>query len=99
VNYYTAHLISSETSYMLFKIKQKLFANVANGAGFNISVQLQNFTNFCCVCMYIMLLNIIDELECETNLILLSTQSHIHLLPNGDVLGLISESLPRAPKF
>ena len=46
----------------------------AKGDRFQVSsVQLQNFTNFCSVCMYIMLLNKVHKLKCETNLTLLST--------------------------
>ena len=40
------------------------------------SVQLQNFTN-CSFCMYIMLLNLVNILKCETNY-----NSFIHVIPH-----------------
>jgi len=40
---------------------------------FQMSSQLQNFTNFCYIRMYILLLNLVHKLKCETNFTLLST--------------------------
>jgi len=46
----------------------------AKGGSFQVSSKLQNFTtNFCSFHMYVMLLNLVHKLKCETNLTLLST--------------------------
>ena len=37
------------------------------------AVKLYNFTKFCSFRMYLMLLNLVHKLKCETNLTLLST--------------------------
>ena len=63
---------------MFFKIKQKIWKNVPQEAAFNC-VALQNFTKFYSFRMCDMLLNSGHKLKCETNLTLLSTQSHIYL--------------------
>jgi len=47
-----------------------VFQNVPKGQ--LLSVQLQNFTNFYSFCMYIMLLNLVHILKCETSLTLLA---------------------------
>jgi len=56
---------------MFLKIKQTLWENVAKEVAFKCPAA--NFTNFCSFRMYIMLLNLVHKLKCETNLTLLST--------------------------
>ena len=56
-------------------------------------VQLQNFTNVCSFRMYLMHLNIVHTLKCETNLTLFPLNP-TSTFRNGDVLGPLSESLP-----
>ena len=56
---------------MFFKLKQKLRENVSLEAAFNRVAA--KFTNVCSFRMYLMLLNLVHKLKCETNLTLLST--------------------------
>jgi len=56
---------------MFFKIKQN-YGKMCHRRQLSI-VRLENFTKFCSFRVYLMLLNLVQKLKCETNLTLLST--------------------------
>jgi len=58
----------------------------AKGGSFQVSSQLQNFTNFSSFRMYIMLLNLVHKLKCERNLIFYP-RNPASTFRNGDFLG------------
>jgi len=58
---------------MFLQLKQKLWENVPKEAVFKCPAAKLHKCLFLSYVLYLMLLNLVDTLKCETNLIILST--------------------------